>query len=165
MDATRTDPATGGNLMTNARTSDCELVVTRWVNAPAGLVYQAWTTPALLQVWWAPKSFGITLVSCEVDARTGGRYRFVFAHPAAEGTMAFFGTYLEVIPDARLVWTNEESPDGPVSTVTFTQTDGATRIVLHERYPSKAALDEALASGSTGAWPEQFEALDVLLAG
>ena len=116
MDATSTDPATGGNLTTNARTSDCELVVTRWVNAPAGLGYQAWTTPALLQVWWAPKSLGITLVSCEVDARTGGRYRFVFGHPAAEGTMAFFGTYLEVIPDARLVAPDGclPGPDGPV---------------------------------------------------
>lgn len=115
--------------------------------------------------WWAPKSFGISFISCEADVRTGGTYRFVFSHPSAPQPLAFFGRYLEVTPNARIVWTNEESPDGPVTTVTFEETGSQTRLVLHELYPSKQILDEALASGSTGtgAAGEQFEALDELL--
>lgn len=146
------------------RLSDRELVVTRTIDAPARLVFEAWTTPALIMRWWAPKSFGITFLSCEVDVRTGGSYRFVFGHPASEQPMAFFGRYIEVTPPSRLVWTNEEDEDGAVTTATFEETDGRTRVVVHDLYPSAAALDAALESGSTGAWPEQFEALDALLA-
>ena len=147
------------------RTSDRELVATRVVDGPAHLVFEAWTKPELIMRWWAPASFGITFLSCETDVRTGGSYRFVFGHPASEQPMAFFGRYIEVAPSSRLVWTNEEEADGAVTTVTFEETDGRTRVVVHELYPSKAVLDEAMASGSTGAWPEQFEALDDLLAG
>lgn len=162
MDA-KTEQA-GKNLTVADRTSDRELVVTRRVNAPARLVYQAWTTPALMEQWWVPKSFGITLLSCEMDVRTGGSYRFVFAMPGSDQTMAFFGKYLEAVPNTRLVWTNEESDEGAVSTVSFDERDGVTLVTVHEIYPSKEALDEAIASGSNGAWPEQFDALDVLLA-
>ena len=147
------------------RTSDRELVATRVVDGPAHLVFEAWTKPELIMRWWAPASFGITFLSCETDVRTGGSYRFVFGHPASEQPMAFFGRYIEVAPSSRLVWTNEEEADGAVTTVTFEETDGRTRVVVHELYPSKAVLDEAMASGRTGAWPEQFEALDDLLAG
>ncbi len=145
------------------RTSDRELVVTRTVDAPARLVFQAWTTPELIMRWWAPASFGITFLSCETDVRTGGSYRYVFGHPASEQPMAFFGRYLEVVPPSRIVWTNEEGEDGAVTTATFEERDGKTTVVVHDLYPSKEALDEALASGSTGAWPEQFEALDGLI--
>lgn len=148
------------------RVSDRELVVKRTFDGPAHLVYEAWTKPALLQRWWTPESFGISFSSCEADVRTGGSYRFVFRHAAAEQPMAFFGKYLEVTPNARIVWTNEESPDGPVSTVTFEEKDGKTHLVLSEMYPSKQALDEALASGSSGSSgaSEQFELLDIVLA-
>ena len=153
-----------GNETTVERKSDRELVVTRRVNGPARFVFDAMTKPELIQRWWAPKSFGITFVSCEVDLRVGGGYRFVFGHPAFEQPMAFFGKYLEVTPHSRLVWTNEESAEGAVSTATFEETGGTTLVVLHDLYPSKDALDEAIASGSTGAWPEQFLELDALLA-
>jgi uncharacterized protein YndB with AHSA1/START domain len=146
------------------RTSDRELTVTRTLAAPARIVFEAWTTPALMMRWWAPGSFGIVFLSCDMDVRTGGSYRFVFGHPASEQPMAFFGRYIEVTPPSRLVWTNEEESDGAVTTVTFEPVDGGTRIVVRDLYPSKAALDAAMASGSTGAWPEQFEALDDLLA-
>ncbi|HEU0123964.1 MAG TPA: SRPBCC family protein [Bryobacteraceae bacterium] len=148
------------------RKSDLELVVRRTFHAPARLVFQAWTKPDLLKQWWTPKSFGISFESCEIDARTGGAYRFVFSHPAVEQPMAFFGRYIEVIPDSRIVWTNEESADGPVSTVTLEETAGTTQLVLHELYPSKQALDAAIASGSTGTSGagEQFEELDIVLA-
>ena len=153
------------NPTTIDRKSDTELVITRTFDAPARLVFEAWSKPELLQRWWTPKSFGITFVSCEADVRTGGTYRFVFSHPAAEQPMAFFGRYLEVTPNSRIVWTNEEGADGPVSTVTFEAQGDTTLLVLCERYPSKQALDEAIASGSTGtaAAGEQFELLDELL--
>jgi uncharacterized protein YndB with AHSA1/START domain len=158
------DPATGKYLSTMDRASDRELVVTRIFDAPAHIVFKAWTKPELLQRWWAPKSFGITFISCELDARTGGTYRFVFGHPASEQPMAFFGRYIDVIPNRRLVWTNEESGEsGSVTTVTFEEKDGQTVVVLRDLYPSKDALDEAIASGSMGAWPEQFDELDIAL--
>jgi uncharacterized protein YndB with AHSA1/START domain len=145
------------------RTSERELVATRTVNGPARLVFEAWTKPELIMRWWAPKSFGITFLSCETDVRTGGGYRFVFGQPASEQPMAFFGRYLEVTPPTRLVWTNEEDEGGAVTTVTFEEKDGRTLVVVHDLYPSKEALDAAIASESTGGWPEQFEQLDELL--
>ena len=146
------------------RKADRELVITRTFDAPAHLVFEAWTRPGLLQRWWVPPSFGMTFVSCEADVRTGGTYRFVFSHPAFEQPMAFFGRYLEVIPGARIVWTNEESPDGSVTTVTFEEHGDTTRLVLHELYPSKEALEEAMANGSPGAANEQYALLDEVLA-
>lgn len=149
---------------TTERTSERELVVTRTFNGPAHLVFKAWTTPELLLRWWAPKSFGITFISCEVDARVGGTYRFVFGHPSSEQPMAFFGRYLEVTPPSRLVWTNEENGEaGSVTTVTLEERGGETLVVVRDLYPSKEALDEAIASESTGAFSEQFEELDVVL--
>jgi uncharacterized protein YndB with AHSA1/START domain len=149
------------------RTSDLELVVTRTFNGPAHAVFAAWTNPELFMRWWTPKSFEITFVSCELDVRTGGSYRLVLSHPAAPEPMAFFGKYLEVVPNELIVWTNEETEGGPITTVTFAEDDGTTRLVMTERYPSKEALDEAIATGSTGtgAAPEQFEQLDEVLAG
>jgi len=145
------------------RTSDRELVATRTFDGPARIVFEAWTKPELIMRWWAPKSFGITFLSCETDVRAGGSYRFVFGHAASEQPVTFFGRYIEVTPPSRLVWTNEEDEDGAVTTVTFEEKDGKTRVVVHDLYPSKEALDGAIASESTGAWPEQFEALDDLL--
>lgn len=145
------------------RRSERELVVTRVFDGPARIVFEAWTKPELLMRWWAPKSFGITFLSCDADVRPGGTYRFVFAHPQSEQPMAFVGRYLEVVPPARLVWTNEESEDGPVTTVTFEERDGKTHLTLLDLYPSKQALDDAIASGSVSAYPEQFDELDAVL--
>jgi len=145
------------------RRSERELVVTRVFDGPARIVFDAWTKPELLMRWWAPKSFGITFLSCEADVRPGGTYRFVFGHPDSVESMAFVGRYLEVDPPSRLVWTNEESEDGAVTTLTFEERDGKTHLMLRDLYPSKEALDEAVASGSTNAYPEQFDELDVLL--
>lgn len=151
------------NPTTVERKSDRELVVTRTFNAPARLVFEAWTKPELFQRWWVPKSFGLSLLSCEMDVRTGGKYRLEFGHPASEQPVAFFGTYVEVAPHTRLAWTNEESADGAVTTVTFEEKGATTLVVVCDRYPSKDALDAAIASGGTGAFPEQFEELDALL--
>ena len=115
------------------RKSERELVVTRTFDAPARLVFEAWTKPELFKRWWVPKSMGMTLLSCEMDVRIGGTYRLVFGDG---GPMAFFGTYIEVTPPSRLVWTNEESgDDGSVTTVTLEEKDGKTLLVMSELYP------------------------------
>jgi uncharacterized protein YndB with AHSA1/START domain len=144
------------------RVSDHELLVTRTFDAPVPIVYAAWTTPALFMRWWAPRSMGIVLRSCDMDVRTGGGYRIAFGKDA-ETESAFFGRYLEVIANERLVWTNEEGPDGAVTTVSFRQVDNGTLLTFHERYPNKEALDDALI-GMAEAMPEQFAQLDDLLA-
>lgn len=146
------------------RKSERELVVTRTFDAPARIVFEAWTKPELLQRWWTPKSLGIVFVSCELDVRTGGGYRFVFRHGDSE-PMEFFGRYLEVTPPSRLVWTNEEAgDDGAITTVTFEEQGGKTLLTMHDLYPSKEALDAAIASGSTMGTGEMFAQLDELLA-
>jgi uncharacterized protein YndB with AHSA1/START domain len=150
-------------ITTTDRSSEREVVVTRTFNGPARIVFDAWTKPELIMKWWTPTSFGITFISCEMDVRAGGTYRFVMGHPAFDQPMAFHGRYLEVEPPKRIVWTNEEGEEGSVTTVTFEEKDGKTNLVLRDVYPSKAALDEAMASGSIGGYPEQFEQLDKLL--
>ena len=146
------------------RKSDREFVATRKFDAPARLVYKAWSDPALFQRWWVPEAAGMSLLSCEMDVRTGGKYRLVFSHPAFDEPMAFFGTYQDVVPEAHMVWTNEESGDeGAVTTVTFEERDGKTLVTYSERYPTAAALEDALA-GSAEGLPGQFAQLDALLA-
>ena len=147
------------------RKSDLEFVVTRVFDAPARLVFEAWSKPDLFRRWWVPEGAGLTLLSCEMDVRTGGKYRLVFAHPAAPDGMAFFGTYQEVVPGQRMVWTNEEGGDhqGSVTTVVFEERDGRTFVTYSERYPTAEALEEALA-GSAEGLPEQFRQLDAMLA-
>jgi uncharacterized protein YndB with AHSA1/START domain len=147
------------NRTTVERKSERELVVTRTFNGPARIVFEAWTKPELFRRWWAPKSMGMSLLSCEMDVRVGGKYRLEFEPDA----MAFFGTYLEVTPHSRLVWTNEEGGEGgPVTTVTFEEKGGKTLLVMHELYSSKEALDAA-GTGAADAMGETFAQLDELL--
>ena len=157
MDARReSEPTPMKNRTTVERKSERELVVTRTFNGPARIVFEAWTKPELFRQWWVPKSMGMSLRSCEMDVRVGGKYRLEFEPDA----MAFFGTYLEVTPHSRLVWTNEEGDNGKtITTVTFKENAGKTLLVVHDLYPSKEALD----SGSTGALPETLDQLDELL--
>ena len=145
------------------KTSEREVVVTRTFDAPARLVFEAWSKPELFRKWWVPRSMGMTLRSCEMDVRTGGKYRLVFGDDPAN-PMAFFGHYLEVVPNQRIVWTNEESGDAAsVTTVTLEERDGRTLLVMSERYPTKEALDEA-GTGAQDATQETFAQLDELLA-
>jgi uncharacterized protein YndB with AHSA1/START domain len=148
------------NNTTVERKSDREIAVTRSFNAPARIVFEAWTRPELFKQWWVPKSMGMSLLSCEMDVRVGGRYRLEFAY--GDSKSAFFGTYKEVTPHSRLVWTNEESDEGSVTTVTFAEKDGKTLLVVHELYPSKEALDAA-GTGAADAMGETFGQLDELL--
>ncbi|MBK8196819.1 MAG: SRPBCC domain-containing protein [Acidobacteria bacterium] len=143
------------------RRSDRELVITRTFDAPVRIVFDAWTRPELFVRWWAPKSTGVPMIACDMDVRTGGGYRIAFGHDAATA-MEFFGKYLDVVPNVRLVWTNDESGDAAMTTVTFEDLGNKTRVVLSETYPSKEALDEAFI-GMEGTMPEQFLQLDALL--
>ena len=158
MDAPRTNEPSPTNPSTVERRSDREVVVTRWFDAPARLVFQAWSDPELFRQWWVPASMDMTLHACEMDVRTGGGYRLDFG-----GGMEFFGRYLEVTPPTRIVWTNEEDAENSsVTTVTFEEVDGRTLLVLSELYPSKEALDEA-GTGAAEATHETFAQLDALL--
>ena len=162
---TRSESDLMSETATAERTSERELVVSRSINGPARIVFEAWTNADLLKQWWVPKSFPITLLSCETDPRVGGEYRLVFGHEGS--TMEFFGRYLEVTPPSRLAWTNDEGEEGvTVTTVTFEEDGGKTRVVVHDLYPSKEALDAAIAAGSTGisAMPESLAQLDEFLA-
>jgi uncharacterized protein YndB with AHSA1/START domain len=164
MDATReSEPNPMRNRTTVERKSERELVVTRTINGPAGIVFEAFTRPELFKRWWVPKSCGLSLLSCELDVRVGGTYRLVFSHGGSE-PMAFFGRYIDVTPHSRLVWTNEEGDDGgAVTTVTFEEKGGKTLLVMHDLYPSKEALDAAIASGSTDGMSETLDQLDELV--
>jgi uncharacterized protein YndB with AHSA1/START domain len=158
MDATTSGEPGARNRTTVARRSDLEVVVTRTFDAPARLVFEAWSNPELFQRWWVPRSMGMELHGCDMDVRTGGTYRLDYG-----GGMEFFGRYLEVTPPTRLVWTNEEDGgDGSVTTVTFEERDGRTLLVLTERYSSKEALDRA-GTGAADATHETFAQLDELL--
>jgi uncharacterized protein YndB with AHSA1/START domain/DNA-binding transcriptional ArsR family regulator len=157
-------PVHMSNLTTAERHSDRKLVVTRTIKGPARLVFEGWARPELFRRWWAPKSFGLTLISYEADVRTGGTYNLVMGHPSSEQPMSFFGKYIEVTPPSCIVWTNDEGDqDGAVTTVTFGERDGVTLVVLTDLYPSKEALDNAIASGSTSGWGEQLEQLNELV--
>src|SRR5262245_46148503 len=155
------EPGPVKNRTTVERTSDREVVVTRTINGPARIVFEAFTKAELFKRWWVPKSMGMTLLSCELDARVGGKYRLVFDF--APEPVAFFGTYVEVQPHSRLAWTNEESGEGgPVTTVTFEEKGGKTLVVLRETHSSKESLDAA-GTGAADAMGEQFNQLDELL--
>jgi len=161
MDQRASETAATRTGTTVKRISDREIVVTRAFNAPAHIVFDAWTKPELFMQWWAPRSMGMSILSCEMDVRTGGKYRLEFGQdPSSSWT--FFGKYLEVIPNSRIVWTNEESDEGAVTTVTFEEQGGQTLLTLSELYPSKEALEAE--RGAEDALPEQFEQLDALLA-
>ena len=144
------------------RVSEQELLATRRFDAPVARVFAAWTTAAQFQSWWPPQSMGMALRTCEIDARPGGGYRLDFgpddAHP-----MVFFGRYTDVIPNARLVWTNEEDAAGAVTTVSFTADGDTTLLTYSEVNPATDGRDEAF-EGTACTLPEQFEQLDRLLA-
>lgn len=153
-----------GSGVTVARTSERDLVVSRTVRGPARAVWAAWTRAELFARWWVPASCPLPLVACELDVRVGGRYRLAFR--AGDATMEVFGTYVEVAPPSRLAWTNEEGDAGvTITTVTFEERGAETRVVVHDRYPSREALDAALASGATSGTPESLDQLDAFLVG
>jgi uncharacterized protein YndB with AHSA1/START domain len=149
------------------RKSERELVITRTFNGPARVVFDAWTTPELLKLWWAPKSLGVSLFECESNLRVGGTYRYAFGRDPKKPEV-FSGRYVEVKPPARLVLTQVyermRGAGEAVVTVTFEESEGRTRLTLHQLFPSKEALDGAVASGMESGTREVFDQLDTLVA-
>ena len=160
------------NRTTLERTSDRELVITRTFNGPARIVFDAWTKPELVKRWWAPKSLCVSIVSVDADVRVGGRYRYVLK-PREHDEFAFTGTYREVTPHSRLVYTTNYEPKGAppateaeaaIVTITFAERGGKTHLVSHEMYPSKEVLDMVIASGMERGMRETMDQLDELVA-
>ena len=144
------------------RKGDRELIATRTFDSPPSAVYRAWSQPELFQRWWLPRSLsGVSLAACDIDVRTGGKYRLEFSVGAPDN-MVFNGKYLDVVPDARIVWTNDEGPEGAITTVTFEHEGSGTRLTFHETHPSKSALEEAFRGPAAGL-PEQLDQLADLL--
>lgn len=151
--------------VTVERMSDREFTITRSFDAPAALVFEAWSRAELFRRWWMPETHGMTIVSCEMDVRTGGAYRLEIGHPAMDQPMAFFGQYLDVVPGELIVWTNDESDDGPVTRVTFAEDDGRTTVVYSNTFANAQAMEDELASGACDGMGETFAQLDAVLAG
>jgi uncharacterized protein YndB with AHSA1/START domain len=148
------------------RTSDRELTVTRTFNAPAHIVFDAWTKPELLKRWWAPKSFGVSLFECEQDLRVGGAYRFAFGRDT-KNPEVFSGRYAEVDPPSRLVlaqlYERMFEVGDVVVTADFEESEGRTRLTLRQLFPSKEALEGALASGMERGMRGTLDQLDELV--
>ena len=164
--------STPKNRTTLERTSDREIVVTRIFNGPPRIVFDAWTRPDLVSRWWAPLSMGVSMVSCDADVRAGGRYRYVLKPPHSD-PFAFVGTYREVTPHTRLVYTTIYVPKGndeqdesgaAVCTVTFEDRGEKTYLVSREVYPSKDVLDAVLATGMESGMRVTMDQLDELVA-
>ena len=167
MQRARTGESTMRNETIVERTADRELVVTRTFNAPAHIVFDAWTKPELLKRWWAPKSFGVSLFECESDLRVGGTYRYAFGRDP-KNPEVFSGRYVEVSSPSRLVVTQvyERMSDAgeAMVTATFEESQGRTRLTLHQLFPSKEALEGALASGMEPGMRVTLDQLDALVA-
>lgn len=144
------------------RASAREMRVTRVFNAPVAAVFAAWAKADLFRKWWIPRSSGMTILACEMDVRTGGNYRLEIAHPEFDEPMTFFGRYIDVVANERIVWTNEEGAEGAVTTVTFAAQGGKTVLTLTETYPSAEALEQSL--GAAEGLPDQLDALERLLS-
>jgi len=145
---------------------DREIVITRTFKAPARRVFTAWTRADLVTQWWAPKSRGAVVLSCEADVREGGRYRYVTR--AGNGfEFAFSGEYREVKPYERLVYTTVFEPmadaGASIVTATFDERGGATLLTLVERYPSPEARTAALESGMELGLPIVMDQLDAVV--
>lgn len=154
------------------RISDRELVIARTFNGPARIVFDAWTRPEMVRRWWAPQSLGASIVSCDADVRVGGHYRYVLK-PGKGEPIAFSGTYTEITPHTRLVYSSYFEPDGRprssdadpvVVTVTFVEHDGTTRMTARELYPSREVLDGAIASGMERGVHVTMDQLEELVA-
>ena len=147
--------------------SDREILIRREFRATAKSLYAAWTDPNLVAQWWAPKAFGVTMVLCEADVRVGGQYRYVI-RTSEGGEIGFHGTYRELTPHARLVYTQVFEPMADagevIVTITLEQMADKTLLISRELYPSKDALHAAVSSGMEAGMNSTFAQLDELLS-
>lgn len=143
--------------------TDTQVVITRVVDAPRHLVYQAYTVPKHLKQWLLGPE-GWTMPVCEMDLRTGGSWRYVWRK--ANGTeMEMSGLITEVVPNQRLVTTEKWGPEWPetINSAEFSESDGQTTITLTVTYPSREARDAALKTGMKDGTDQSFARLDKLV--
>jgi uncharacterized protein YndB with AHSA1/START domain len=142
--------------------SDREILITRVFEAPRELVFRAHTDPALIPLWWGPRS--TTTIVDQMDVRPGGKYRFV--HRSDGNDYVFHGEFREIVPPERLVQTSEmEGAEGGVlETITFVEHDGKTTLTVLDTCPTQEVRDAILASGMEEGLDESYMRLAELLA-
>lgn len=152
--------------------SDETLLITRDFNAPPHAVYAAWTTPALISQWWSGHASLPTEV--EMDLRPGGHWRFVIP---GDAPLAFHGTYREVVPDIRIVYTevmetadadrNDPAAEAaaPVNTVTFEARGAGTTLTLLIDAGTTELRDVILNSGMEHGMQAQMDMIEGLTSG
>ncbi len=143
--------------------SDTQIRMTRMLNAPRALVFETLTKPEHIRQWWGPRS--MTMVSCEVDLRVGGAWRFVQRDPDG-GEYAFRGEYREISPPDRLTYTFEfEEMPGHVSVedIFLTEAAGKTTLVNVVTYASREERDAVIESGMESGARESMDRLEELL--
>jgi uncharacterized protein YndB with AHSA1/START domain len=145
---------------------DRVIIISRTFNAPARIVFDAYTRPELVKRWWAPKSRGVALSLCEADVRVGGKYRYVLSVRGEE--IGFSGEYTEVTPHTRLVYTQIFEPmaeaGAVICTIQLEEREGKTFFVSHESYPSPEARQATIDAGMEGGMRESMDQLDELVA-
>ena len=145
--------------------SDLEIAMTRAFDAPRRLVFEAMTKPEHVSRWWGPH--GTSIVSCEMDLRPGGSWRFVLRGPDGQDH-PFKGVYREVVPPERVVSTFVYDVEGirdheAVETMTLDERDGKTLFQVTIRHKTKEARDGQLHSGMEGGAAQSYDRLAELL--
>ncbi|MDB5432111.1 MAG: ATPase [Caulobacter sp.] len=146
--------------------ADREFIMTRVFDAPARLLFQAYSQPQHLMKWFGPVGWPLTL--CEVDFRVGGRYRFAMTGPSGEQNIPFGGQYLEIVPDRKIVFDNTfEAPGSEtmVMTVTFEEAGGKTTLTLNTLFGSVAMKNGHIGGGFEEGTNSGFDQLAEVVAG
>jgi uncharacterized protein YndB with AHSA1/START domain len=145
--------------------TDEQILITREFDAPAHLVYRAWTTPELVRRWWHAKRGEMT--TCEIDLRVGGTWRYVMVADGQE--VGFHGEYREIVPNERIVSTEtyEGLPEGvseeegsTLNTATFTETDGRTTVAILVQAPNRTTRDAIIDSGMEAGLQDALDLLE-----
>ena len=136
------------NESANEPAADREVTITRVFDVPARLLFEAWSKPEHVVKWFGPKGWPITL--CEIDFRVGGRFRFAMTGSSGVQNTPFGGTYLEIVPNRKIVYDNgfeEPGAERMVHTVTFDEKDGKTTLTLHTLFASVKMYKEHVGEG------------------
>ena len=155
--------ASGSNQLTVTTPSDRQIVMTRVFDAPRDLVFEAHTSCEHMSRWWGPRKYEVSI--CEMDFRTGGKWRFVLRGPEGE-VPGFLGEFREIVPPERIVWTFEwEGMPGHVSvdTLTLEEQDGKTTLTATSVFDSVEDRDGMLESGMESGAAETYDRLDEYL--
>ena len=165
MTATRTRAANSETFAVSTP-SDCEIRMTRLFDAPRDLLFRAMSEPEHIQQWWGNLGEGYSVPVCEVDLRVGGAWKFVNRHP--KGEAVFYGTYREITPPDRVVFTEIYAPfpdAESVVTAVFTAEGPRTRLTATVRYPSKEVRDMVLQTGMEKGAAISYDRLEDVAAG